>query len=129
MDGITRDYALDIPLHMHPEDAARPGLGECDEMKVRSHYGEVVAVLALDDALRPRVVAMTRGWGHGAGPELEVAHNHPGVNVGALPHIGLGGCRPLSNQAHMTDIPVSTTARPEQPAALGAGRNANLPPA
>jgi len=49
---------------------------------------------------------MTHGWGHGASPALQVASNHPGVNVNALLPSGVGSFEPLSNQAHMTGIPV-----------------------
>ena len=110
LPSLKRDYALDNPLYMNPEDAERLGLAAAAEVRVESANGAVIATLALDDSLRPGVVAMTHGWGHGASPALQVASNHPGVNVNALLPSGVGSFEPLSNQAHMTGIPVEVQA-------------------
>ncbi len=110
LPSLKRDYALDNPLYMNPEDAERLGLRASEEVRVESAGGAVIATLALDDSLRPGVVAMTHGWGHGASPALKVASNHPGVNVNALLPAGAGSFEPLSNQAHMTGIPVEVRA-------------------
>ena len=88
----------------------RLGFDESAEVRVESTSGAVIAILRLDDSLRPGVVAMTHGWGHGASPALKVASNHPGVNVNALLPTGVGSFEPLSNQAHMTGIPVEVRA-------------------
>ena len=110
LSSLKRDYALDNPLYMNPEDARRLGLDESAEVRVESASGAVIATLRLDDSLRPGVVAMTHGWGHGASPALKVASNHPGVNVNALLPTGVGSFEPLSNQAHMTGIAVAVQA-------------------
>ena len=110
LPSLKRDYALDNPLYMHPEDAERLGLDETAEVRVESASGAVIATLSLDDSLRPGVVAMTHGWGHRASPSLKVASNHPGVNVNALLPSGIGSFEALSNQAHMTGIPVDVRA-------------------
>ncbi len=110
LPSFKRDYALDNPLYMNPEDAERLGLEASAEVRVESASGAVIAILRLDDSLRPGVVAMTHGWGHGASPALKVASNHPGVNVNALLPSGVGSFEPLSNQAHMTGIPVEVRA-------------------
>ena len=110
LPSFKRDYALDNPLYMNPEDARRLGFDESAEVRVESASGVVIAILRLDDSLRPGVVAMTHGWGHGASPALKVANNHPGVNVNALLPTGVGSFEPLSNQAHMTGIPVEVRA-------------------
>ena len=110
LPSLKRDYALDNPLYMNPEDAERLGLKASVEVRVESASGAVIATLALDDSLRLGVVAMTHGWGHAASPALKVASNHPGVNVNDLLPAGAGSFEPLSNQAHMTGIPVEVRA-------------------
>ena len=107
---LKRSHALDNPLCMHPQDAARLKLSADQAVRVRNEHGALTARLAIDETLRPGVVAMTHGWGHGANPELKVANGHPGVNVNALLPRGPGSFEPLSNQAHMTGLPVEVEA-------------------
>ncbi len=104
--SLKRDHALDNPLHMHPEDAAKRGLIAGKEIKVSNRYGSVIATVKLDETLRPGVVAMTHGWGHRGNTRLRVASNHPGVNVNELLPTGPGSFERLSNQSFMTGIPV-----------------------
>jgi formate dehydrogenase len=94
------------PLFLHPDDAAARGVAEGDVVRIANRFGELEAPVALDPDLRPGVVAMVHGWGHGAAPGLRVASRHAGVNVNALLPIGEGSYEPLSSQAHMTGIPV-----------------------
>ena len=110
MPSLKREQALDNPLYMHPDDAERLDLENRCEVRVANDYGAVIATIAIDDNLRPGVVAMTHGWGHASSPELQLATNHPGVNVNTLLPSGLGSFEPLSNQAHMTGIPVTVQA-------------------
>ena len=104
--SLKRDNALDNPLHMNPVDAERLRLQAGAEIRVSNQYGSVIAMLKLDETLRPGVVAMTHGWGHGNNKQLRVASNHPGVNVNELLPTGVGSFERLSNQSHMTGIPV-----------------------
>ena len=53
--------------------------------------------------------AQTHGWGQGESRGMRVASGAPGVNCNALLPSGPGSFEPLSNQAHMTGIPVSVT--------------------
>ena len=99
-------------LFMHPADAARLGLTEGQRVRVRSANGVVELPLAFDDGLMPGVVAATHGWGHAAATGMRLAHDRPGVNVNRLLPIGAGSYEPLSNQAHMTGIPVEVDAAP-----------------
>ena len=99
-------------LFMHPADAARLGLTEGQRVRVRSANGVVELPLAFDDGLMPGVVAATHGWGHAAATGMRLAHDRPGVNVNRLLPIGPGSYEPLSNQAHMTGIPVEVDAAP-----------------
>jgi anaerobic selenocysteine-containing dehydrogenase len=106
VERMKRGGRTTNPLSMHPDDAGRLGLADGGAVVVRSSWGEVGAVLELDDALMPGVVSMVHGWGHTASPRLRVANRHPGANPNALLPSGPGSFEPLSSQAHMTGIPV-----------------------
>lgn len=57
---------------MHSADAQRRGVAT----------GDIVEVT---DAIKPGVVSMPHGWGHGkAGTRMSVANRSPGVNTNAL---------------------------------------------
>jgi anaerobic selenocysteine-containing dehydrogenase len=105
---MKRPGRLENPLHMNPEDAARLGLADGARVRCRSAHGALDATLAYDADLMPGVVSMTHGWGH-ARTGMRVAQQHPGVNANALLPSGPGSYEPLSNQAHMTGIPVEVT--------------------
>jgi anaerobic selenocysteine-containing dehydrogenase len=72
-------------LQLHPDDAARLGLGEGEAARVRSRTGAVEAPVEVTDAVMPGVVSLPHGWGHGApGARIEVAARHAGVNANVL---------------------------------------------
>jgi anaerobic selenocysteine-containing dehydrogenase len=98
------------PLYMHPDDAAARGLGAGDRATVTNDVGAIEAPVALDENLRPGVVAMTHGFGYAANPGMAVAHAHPGVNVNVLSPAGPGTFEPLSGMTHLTGIPVDVAA-------------------
>ena len=108
--SLKRQHALDNPLHMNPDDASRMGLADRQEVTVSNDYGRIIATVKLDDSLRPGVVAMTHGWGHGDNPRFSVASNHPGVNVNQLLPTGPGSFERLSSQSFMTGVPVAVDA-------------------
>lgn len=69
-------------LFMHPDDAAHRGLSDGEDVTLRSHIGEVVAPLQINDAMMPGVVCLPHGYGHGRdGTRLHVANAHAGVSV------------------------------------------------
>jgi anaerobic selenocysteine-containing dehydrogenase len=109
VERMKRPGRLENPLHMNPEDAQRLGLAEGTRITCRSPHGAVEATLAYDADLMPGVVSMTHGWGH-AKTGMRVAQKNPGVNANALLPSGPGSFEPLSNQAHMTGIPVEVSA-------------------
>ncbi len=109
VERMKRPGRLENPLHMNPADAQRLGLAEGARVTCRSPHGAVEATLAYDADLMPGVVSMTHGWGH-AKTGMRVAQKHPGVNANALLPSGPGSFEPLSNQAHMTGIPVEVSA-------------------
>ncbi len=106
LPSLKREHVLDNPLHIHPQDLERLALDAGDEVEVSSSYGRIVATVKEDESLKPGVVAMTHGWGHGPNQRLSLASNHPGTNVNALLPTGPGSFDPLSNMSHMTGVPV-----------------------
>jgi anaerobic selenocysteine-containing dehydrogenase len=109
VERLKRPGRLENPLHMNPGDAQRLGLAEGARVTCRSAHGAVDATLAYDADLMPGVVSMTHGWGH-AKTGMRVAQKNPGVNANELLPSGPGSFEPLSNQSHMTGIPVEVSA-------------------
>ncbi|WP_348636967.1 molybdopterin-dependent oxidoreductase [Mycobacterium europaeum] len=72
-------------LLIHPDDAARCGVADDDVVTVKSAAGEIKVPVEITDAIKPGVVSMPHGWGHGKpGTRLAVANNLPGVNTNVL---------------------------------------------
>jgi anaerobic selenocysteine-containing dehydrogenase len=72
-------------LLMHPADAATRGLADGRRVRIRSRVGSVEAALEVTEGVRPGVVCLPHGWGHGRpGVRLRVAREHPGVSVNDL---------------------------------------------
>jgi len=95
-------------LHVHPEDAARLGLVDGGVAHVESRVGEVDAAVEVTDAIRPGVVSLPHGWGHGQlGTRMRVAAERPGVNSNILAdHEAMD---PLSGTSVLNGIPVQIT--------------------
>ena len=93
-------------LFMHPNDAERRQIADGHEVTVSNEHGTISAPVRLTEELMPGVVAMTHGWGHHNAKGMRVAGEKHGVNCNALLPSGPGSFEPLSNQAHMTGIPV-----------------------
>ncbi len=106
VERMKRRHSLDNPLYMHPDDVARLALDDGVPIRVSNESGSIRTRVAVDETLRPGVVAMTHGWGNDRTPGMRVAHTHPGVNANELLPTGPGSFEPLSNQAFMTGIPV-----------------------
>jgi anaerobic selenocysteine-containing dehydrogenase len=72
-------------LLIHPEDAARCGVGDDDIVTVKSAAGEIRVPVEVTDAIKPGVVSMPHGWGHDKpGTRMAVANGSPGANTNAL---------------------------------------------
>jgi anaerobic selenocysteine-containing dehydrogenase len=72
-------------LLMHPDDARERGLTPGQRVRVRSRTGLVEAALQVTDEVRPGVVSLPHGWGHGRpGTRLAVANAVPGVSLNDL---------------------------------------------
>ncbi len=72
-------------LLVHPDDAARVGLTDGAPAVVTSRVGCVTVPVELTDAIRPGVVSLPHGWGHGApGTRTRTAAEHAGINSNVL---------------------------------------------
>jgi anaerobic selenocysteine-containing dehydrogenase len=98
-------------LHLHPDDAARIGLGDGDPAVVRSRTGAVTLPVEVTDAIMPGVVSIPHGWGHGLpGVRLAVASEYAGVNSNVLADETLFDA--VSGNAVLNGIPVEVAAAP-----------------
>ena len=92
---MSPEVSRDLPqLRIHPQDAAREGLGEGDRALVESRFGKVSVQVHIDDHLRPGVVSLSQGW-----HQANVAHLTSARR----------GVDPLTTQPQMTALPVSLT--------------------
>jgi len=72
-------------LQVHPDDAHRFGLTDGGSAAVASRVGRLVAPVEVTEAVRPGVVSLPHGWGHGVeGTRLGVAAGVAGVNSNVL---------------------------------------------
>lgn len=72
-------------LLIHPDDAARVGIGEGDPVEIASASGRLSAPAEISETIRPGLVSLPHGWGHeGAGLRMQVASRHKGVNTNVL---------------------------------------------
>ncbi|MCV7343556.1 molybdopterin-dependent oxidoreductase [Mycolicibacterium rhodesiae] len=72
-------------LLMHPDDAASRGVSGGDHVTVTSSAGCIEVPVEVTDAIKPGVVSMPHGWGHGKpGTRMSVANGSPGVNTNIL---------------------------------------------
>jgi anaerobic selenocysteine-containing dehydrogenase len=92
-------------LFVHPHDAARCGVGDGETamLESRIHRGQV-RVRVTDD-MRPGVVSLPHGWGHGASaPWQRVAGAQPGVSVNDWTDDGV--VEPVIGQSILNGVPV-----------------------
>ncbi len=100
---------LACTLLMHPDDAAERGLAGLPEVTMRSPKGTVRVALELSDSMRPGVVSLPHGWGHGrAGTQLKIANAYPGVSINDLTDESM--VDQLSGNAAVNGVPVWVTA-------------------
>jgi anaerobic selenocysteine-containing dehydrogenase len=72
-------------LHIHSKDAARLSIADGDIVDVASVSGAVQVAAEITDDIRPGVVSLPHGWGHGApGTRTTVSARHAGVNINLL---------------------------------------------
>jgi anaerobic selenocysteine-containing dehydrogenase len=93
-------------VFIHPDDAGSRQLQDGDMARVSSRVGSIRLPVAISDQMKPGVISIPHGWGHGAeGTRLGVAQQHPGVNTNLLTdHAFLDS---LSGNAVLNGIPVA----------------------
>jgi anaerobic selenocysteine-containing dehydrogenase len=92
-------------LQIHPDDAASLALVDGGAASVRSRVGSVVVPVEVTTDIRPGVVSLPHGWGHGVpGTKLRVAAEHAGVNSNVLSDDR--SMDPLSGTSVLNGIPV-----------------------
>ena len=96
-------------LQVHPDDAARFGLVDGGRARITSRVGTVDAPVEVTDAVRPGVVSLPHGWGHGqADTKMRVAAERAGTNSNVLTdHETMD---PLSGTSVLNGIPVVVAA-------------------
>jgi anaerobic selenocysteine-containing dehydrogenase len=100
-------------LQMHPLDAATRGISDGQHVSVASRVGRVSAPVELTDEIRPGVVSLPHGWGHGvAGTQMRVAGEYAGVNSNIL--TDEAAMDPLSGTSVLNGIPVSVEVLAKQ---------------
>ncbi|HEV7204945.1 MAG TPA: molybdopterin-dependent oxidoreductase [Jatrophihabitans sp.] len=94
--------------HVHPADAERLGLVDGALARVRSRTGALTVPVEITDSVRPGVVSIPHGWGHGAkGARGQVAEEHAGVNSNILADDLLLDA--LSGTAVLNGIPIEVS--------------------
>lgn len=72
-------------LLIHPDDATRCGVTDNDIVTVKSEAGEIKVPVEVTESIKPGVVSMPHGWGHGKpGTRMSVANSSPGANTNVL---------------------------------------------
>lgn len=99
------------PIYINPNDADRLNVKTGSKVDISNEWGRITATVSVDDRLRQGVVAMAHGWGNSHTFGMKIARKYPGVNVNRLLPSGPGSYEKLSNQAHMTGIPVEIVPR------------------
>ena len=96
-------------VHIHPDDAADLGVSDGGTVRITSRVGSVEAPAEVTDAIRPGVVSLPHGWGHGVpGTRMRVAAERAGVNSNVLTdHEAMD---PLSGTSVLNAIPVTLAA-------------------
>jgi anaerobic selenocysteine-containing dehydrogenase len=98
-------------MQLHPDDAAALGLTDGDPAVVTSRVGQVTVPVEITDGIRPGVVSIPHGWGHGdPDVKLRVAQEVAGVNTNIL--TDEAGVDPVSGNSILNGIPVSVAAAP-----------------
>ena len=96
-------------LHVNPLDAAAHGLVDGALARVSNGTGAIEVPVEVTDRIRPGVVSVPHGWGHGlAGSRQRVAAAHAGANVNLL--TDSTPLDPLSGTSVLVGVPVAVEA-------------------
>ncbi len=101
--------SLSCTAHLHPDDAARLGVAHGSPVRITSRVGSIEVPVEVTDSVRPGVVSVPHGWGHGVpGTRMSVAAEKAGVNSNILTDDR--EMDPLSGNAVLNAIPVTVEA-------------------
>ncbi|RZI82871.1 MAG: molybdopterin oxidoreductase family protein [Rubrivivax sp.] len=96
-------------LWMHADDASARGLQDGQLATITSRVGQVAAPVFVTQDIRPGVVSLPHGWGHGRpGVKLGVASQHAGVSLNDLTDDRL--TERLSGNAALNSLTVTVSA-------------------
>lgn len=96
-------------VQVHPDDAATLGLVDGAPAVVASRVGQVTVPVELFEGIRPGVVSLPHGWGHGVpGTRMRIAAEHAGVNSNVLTDDE--AIDPLTGTSVLNGIPVSISS-------------------
>lgn len=106
MKGSDRCTAL-----LHPDDALERGLSDGQRVRVASTVGAIELPLELSEEMRPGVVSVPHGFGHGGGGVgWRLAAAHPGASVNDVTDPAI--VDRLTGNAAFSDVPVRVEAVP-----------------
>jgi anaerobic selenocysteine-containing dehydrogenase len=107
--NVLTKGSLSCTAHVHPDDAQRFGITDGATIRISSRVGEIEIPAEVTDAVRPGVVSVPHGWGHGVpGTQMAVAAAKAGVNSNILTDDK--EIDPLSGNAVLNAIPVTLQA-------------------
>ena len=107
--NVLTKGSLSCTAHVHPDDAQRFGITDGATIRITSRVGEIEIPAEVTDAVRPGVVSVPHGWGHGVpGTQMAVAAAKAGVNSNILTDDK--EIDPLSGNAVLNAIPVTLQA-------------------
>jgi len=91
---------------MHVADAGLRGIGDGDEIAVRSPYGKISLPASLTEDIVPGTVAIPHGWGHSGTGGWRVANSVGGANVNELTSDDPDDVESLSGMAWLSGVPI-----------------------
>ena len=105
-------------LLMHPNDASARAFVDGQRVRVTSRTGALDVTLQVSDAVRPGVVSLPHGWGHGRpGTRQSIAAAHAGASLNDLTDEQYLDA--LSGTAAFSGVPVEVAAVAVEVAAAG----------
>ena len=100
--------SMTCSLLVHPDDAADLGLADGASARVTSRVGSITVPVEITDEIRPGVVSLPHGWGHGEkGTRMSVAAEKAGANANVLTDDR--ALDPLSGTSVLNGIPVTVS--------------------
>ncbi len=94
---------------LHPDDAAKLGLTDGDQMDISSASGSIRLAAEITDQMMRGVVSVPHGWGHHRkGIQMDIAAEHAGVSINDV--IGTRAHDPITGMAILNGVNVEVKA-------------------